>query len=422
MSFIIIQKFGGTSLASPDLRGLAADHIIAAVKKGFSPVVVVSAMGRAGNYYATETLIDLALKENDNPDDLTLAFLLACGENISAALLAMLLSKRGYAAVPLTGAMAGIITSYGHLDACIKKVEKKRLYKIIKDKTIPVVAGFQGSNRLGEITTLGRGGSDTTAVALGAALKAQKVEIYTDVSGLMTADPHIVPEAKNISSISYNEILQMASEGAKVIHPRAVETAMEFNVPLVIKNIVKTNKETVIVNNNHHHVFTEPVRKRIVTGITSISRLAQINVSAPLEISQEMFKLLAAANISIDLINLFPEKSFFTIAGEKVQEALEVLQQLKLEGNVTQNLAKVTVIGAGMRGVPGIMARIVAALSRADVQILQTADSHINISCLIHESELNKALRSLHEEFFLEAKRPRRKKKGRQGKKFEPEV
>ncbi len=414
---LIIQKFGGTSLVSSDLRGLAADHIIAVVKKGFLPVVVVSAMGRSGNHYATETLINLAVKENDNPDDLTLAFLLSCGENISAALMALLLNKRGYCAVPLTGAMAGIITSREHLDASIKKIEKKGLYKIIKNKTIPIIAGFQGINRLGEITTLGRGGSDTTAVALGAALKAQKVEIYTDVSGLMTADPRIVPEAKNISSISYSEILQMASEGAKVIHPRAVETAMEFNVPLVIKNIMKTNNETVIVNSNYHHIFTEPVRKKIVTGITSISQLAQINVNAPLEKSQEMFKLLAEANISIDLINLFPGKNVFTIAEGKAAAALEVLHKLKLEGEVIHNLAKVTVIGAGMRGVPGIMSRIVAALRRADVKILQTADSHINISCLIHETELKRALCSLHEEFFLRAKKQPKKKNKDKAKK-----
>ncbi len=399
---IIVQKFGGTSLAGAEGREKAAEHIMEARERGSRPLVVVSAMGREGSPYATDTLIKLAREECQNPVGQTLAFLMACGENISAAVLALTLEARGIEALPLTGGMAGIITTDEHKEAMIRSIRKENLLKLLEGKRVPVVTGFQGVNEAGEVTTLGRGGSDVTAVALGAALQASLVEIYTDVSGLMTADPRIVPDARSLGRASYSEILQMAQEGARVIHPRAVEIAMEYGVPIAIRSTYENRQGTLV--SNHREPFPGEKRgRRLISGITHVNGLVQITAHVDCsELEEEMFKALAESQVSIDLINLFPGKKIFTLPRCKKGVAVKTLKELKIKTEVAQELAKVTVIGAGMRGVPGIMLKIVSALKGEGIPILQTADSHINISCLIREEHVQRALRALHRAFSLE--------------------
>ncbi len=399
---IIIQKFGGSSLVTKENRESAINHVLEAVKNGYKPIVVVSAMGRRGDPYATDTLLDLAFSENSNPNEKALAFLLSCGESISASIICQNMLEKNLLAVPINGSMAGIITSDNYLDGTIKKIQNDNILKYLREGFIPVVTGFQGVNERGEITTLGRGGSDTTAVALGAALGADRVEIFTDVIGLMTADPDIVPDARRIEKVSYNEVLQMAQEGAKVIHPRAVEVAMEFNVPVVIKSTYENVEGTLVTN--FQEDFSEKLNDgRIITGVTHINNLAQIIVFTPAsELEDKMFQLLAKRNISIDLINIFPDKKAFTVMADKTKNTINVLEELGVEFEVNKNLSKVTIIGVKMRGVPGVMSRIVTALKKSNVTILQTADSHINISCLVKEENIEKAVCALHKEFSLE--------------------
>lgn len=403
---IIVQKFGGTSLADVKGRKKAARHIMQALKKGSMPVVVVSAMGRKGSPYATDTFIHLARRENPGPDGRTLAFLMACGENIAAAVLALTLQAKGVKALPLSGGMAGVVTTDNYREAMIKKIHKEKILKILDKKLLPVVAGFQGVNEAGEVTTLGRGGSDVTAVALGAALEASLVEVYTDVSGLMTADPRIVPEARPLGRASYSEILQMAQEGARVIHPRAVEIAMEYGVPIAIRSTYEDGQGTLV--HNHKEPFPGEQRdRRLITGITQVQGLAQIAASVDCsEAEEEMFKTLAENQVSIDLINIFPGKKIFTIPLENMDLSVKLLKKLKIKFQAERDLAKVTVIGAGMRGIPGIMLKIVSALKQEGIPILQTADSHINISCLIREEYVQRAVCALHRAFSLETDTP----------------
>lgn len=399
---IIIQKFGGSSLADVKSREKAASHIVKAKEKGYMPVVVVSAMGRAGDPYATDTLIKMAEEEIASPDAKSLAFLMACGENLSAAIFALRLQTKGLKAVPLNGGMAGILTSKDPLDARITKINKDHLMQLVQKKWVPVVAGFQGINEEGAVTTLGRGGSDTTAVALGAALQATLVEIFTDVPGLMTADPRIVPKARRLARASYSEILQMAQEGAKVIHPRAVEIAMEFGVPIAIRSTYEEGWHGTIISHQQQE-FSGEATKKLISGITHVKGLAQITAEIQCsELEEKMFETLAENHISIDLINIFPGKQIFTVIQEKADECDRLLEGLGVKARVEKGLAKITVIGAGMRGVPGVMARIVTALKKQGVPILQTADSHINISCLIREGDVGEAVCGLHNSFSLE--------------------
>ena len=231
---ILIQKFGGTSVSTHERRLLVIHKIVTAIEEGYNPVVVVSAMGRKGEPYATDTLLSMISDKFKEANPLSVDLLMSCGETISTVIMSDELNKAGIKALPLTGGQAGIITNDSFNNASVLRVQTSKLMDILQRKELPVVAGFQGQNEDGFITTLGRGGSDVTASLLGVALNAEEIHIYTDVDGIMTADPRIVPEASLIKEISYNEVFQFAVQGAKVIHPRAVDLAMKGNIPLVI--------------------------------------------------------------------------------------------------------------------------------------------------------------------------------------------
>jgi len=396
---IIIQKFGGTSVANEHRRNNVVDKIVKAKNEGFSPVVVVSAMGRKGDPYATDTLLNLVKSISSDIEKREQDMLMSCGEIISCSVLCATLKSKGYACRALTGGQAGIITDDNYGEAHILRVETDNLFSILKKGIIPIVAGFQGITENGEITTLGRGGSDTTAAVLGEALKATEIQIYTDVDGIMTADPRIVPDAKIIESMGYNEVFQFAEEGAKVIHPRAVEYAMRGSVPLVIKNTMSDAPGTLITN-----YYVDGVKKRLITGIAHMQNRTQLYIKGSINGNiddESIFSTLADNKISIDLINIFPEYKVFTIDDECTEKAVKLLENMNMEFSLVRNCSKISVIGEGIRGVPGVMARIIKALSHNGIEILQTSDSHTTIWCLVKGEDTAKAMISLHNEFNL---------------------
>ncbi|NLZ39437.1 MAG: aspartate kinase [Firmicutes bacterium] len=400
---ILVQKFGGSSLATLELRQQALQHILQAYEKGKKIVVVVSAMGRKGDSFATDTLLDFFSQIVVNPPLREKDLVLSCGEVIAAAVMAAEIKQAGYAAIALTGWQAGVITDEDFGQAEIIRIKKERILKQLQEGKIVVVAGFQGASENGEITTLGRGGSDTSAVAIAAALGAEQVEIYSDVSAVMTADPRIVPEARPIKNIGYQEVLQMAREGAKIIHPRAIDIALQYNLPLLLKKTGDPSPGTLVTHqriNDGKSLINKP---KVVTGITHVTGLAQISFpKIDKHQLEEILKQFSAAGISIDLINFSPQEKMFTVNCTECSRVRQILHAHGFDAQIKEGVAKVTVVGSGIRGVPGVMSMIVTALNRAQIPILQTADSHINISCLIPEKDVSKAVRFLHREFGLD--------------------
>ncbi|SKA86798.1 aspartate kinase [Caloramator quimbayensis] len=391
---ILVQKFGGTSVATQQRREMVCDKVIEAINKGYNPVVVVSAIGRKGDPYATDTLLSL-IENKSTSNKREIDLLMCCGEIISAVVLSETFLKKGYKTVVLTGGQAGIITDNNFGNAEIKTVKTSKLIELLSKNIIPIVTGFQGMTENGDFTTLGRGGSDVTGAVLGDALKAEAIEIYTDVDGIMTADPRIVPDAKVIEKINYSEVFQFADQGAKVIHPRAVEYAMRGNVPLLIKNTMSNAKGTVI--------SSEGYNKKLITGITHMPNRTQISIFfEDDEIdNNELFDLLADYGISIDLINIFPNYKVFTIDGSDSERVKYILDLKKFNYKMINNCSKIAAIGSGIRGVPGVMAKILKTLKDNEIKVLQTADSHTTIWCLVKEEDTVKAINALHKAFEL---------------------
>ncbi|MEY8762107.1 MULTISPECIES: aspartate kinase [Clostridium] len=395
---ILVQKFGGTSVSTHERRSRVVDKIFKAKDKGFLPVVVVSAMGRKGQPYATDTFLSLVSENFKVNNPLSVDLLMSCGETISTVIIADELSKAGMEAVPLTGGQAGIITDDNYNDAAVLKVKKDKLMDILESGKIPIVAGFQGISEKGYVTTLGRGGSDVTAALLGTALNSESIEIYTDVDGIMTADPRIVSDASLIERISYNEVFQMADQGARVIHPRAVKIAMDGNVPLVIKNTLNDGKGTIITNS------AVEVPGKVVDSITSMDNRVQITVKySENKDSPNYYTLLdGLANnlISLDLINVFPYEEVFTIDDVDMDNFDIVMKNLGLNYTAIRGCTKISLIGSGMRGVPGVIAKILKVLFEENIKVLQTADSHTTIWCLVKSDMAGRAINALHREFL----------------------
>ncbi|NLZ48212.1 MAG: aspartate kinase [Clostridiales bacterium] len=397
---IVVQKFGGTSLSTKERRQLVINKIIECKKNGKLPVVVVSAMGRKGDTYATDTLLSLIDKDFQNNNKRASDLLISCGEIISSVVLASDMYEAGLEAIPMTGGQAGIITNNDYSQAEVIKVNTDGILGLLKSSVIPIITGFQGITEDGDITTLGRGGSDLSAVIIGGALGAEEVEIYTDVNGIMTADPKIVNNASLISEISYNEVFQLADQGAKVIHPKAIEAAMKYNVKLSIKNTLNNCEGTSITKSVDYKG-----EKKIITGITYMNDRVQIRI--PYESNSEnaeydnILDILGQNNISIDLINVFPKEKVFTIDDKDKNFVYDLLNKLNIKYSKEEQCSKIAVVGSGMKGVPGVMARILSTLKREKIQVLQTADSHMTIWCLVNSCNTEKAIIALHNEFNL---------------------
>jgi aspartate kinase len=401
---VIVQKFGGTSVRNEENRLKALAHINEAIEKGYKVVVVVSAMGRKGEPYATDSLLSLIGGPNALVSKREQDLLLSCGEIISSLVFSNLLLENGIRSTALTGAQAGFITNHDFNNAKIIEMQCTRLYKELETHDAVVVAGFQGATKDGDITTIGRGGSDTSASALGAALKAEFIDIFTDVEGVMTADPKISAKARPISVVSYNEVCNMAYQGAKVIHPRAVEIAMNSNIPIRIRSTYSKGEGTLVTtaeNTKAHKEF----RNHPVTGIAHVSQLTQIKVFAKKDqynLQAEVFKAMANEGISVDFINISPKGVVYTVASTLAGKAIKVLKKKGHDPVLEENCAKISVVGGGMTGVPGVTSAIVTSLSDNGIRILQSADSHTTIWVLVKENELIRAVNALHDTFQLE--------------------
>lgn len=404
---ILVQKFGGTSVATADRRTQVTAKVSEAVQSGYSPVIVVSAIGRSGDPYATDTFLNMVKEICPDLPKRELDLLMSCGEVISGIILVSTLNSLGFEAILFTGGQAGIITDKEFGDARIVRVEPGAILEQLAEGKVVVVAGFQGMTEDGQTTTLGRGGSDTTASALGVALEAEAIDIYTDVEGIMTADPRIVEDARILNTVTYNEICQMAYQGAKVIHPRAVEIAMQRNIPLRIKSTFSDAPGTLVTNMHPDRgVGTDITTDRIITGIAHTPNVTQLRVLTEdiqdkLLTDKRIFKAMALADISVDFISVQPEAVLYTVRDEVAPKAVKILQNMGFEPEVVTSCAKVSIVGAGIAGVPGVMADMVEALSDAAVTILQSADSHTTIWVLVHKEDMVTAVQTLHQKFQL---------------------
>lgn len=404
---VLVQKFGGTSLASAERRSQVAAKVSEAVQEGYAPVVVVSAIGRTGDPYATDTFINMVKGISPELPQRELDLLVSCGEVISGAVMVSTLNSLGFEAVLLTGGQAGIITNNSFGDARIIRVEPRTIVEYLREGKAVVVTGFQGITEDGQITTLGRGGSDTTASALGVALNAEAIDIYTDVEGIMTADPRIVEDARILDVVTYNEICQLAHQGAKVIHPRAVEIAMQRNIPLRIKCTFSDAPGTLVTSiQGDMGAGTDITGDRIITGIAHTPNVTQICVpteSLPdtLQANKQIFKGMALADISVDFISVQPDAVYYTVRDDEADKAVKILKNMGFNPSVLPSCAKVSIVGAGIHGVPGVMADMVEALSDAGIRILQSADSHTTIWVLVDQENMVKAVQALHQKYHL---------------------
>ena len=403
---IIVQKYGGSSLADAEKVKNVARRIVARKEQGNDMVVIVSAMGRT-----TDQLIELAHEITDDPEDREMDILMSTGETVSSTVMVMALHGMGYEAISLSGGQAGIRTDKVHRKARILAIDPKRVHQELEKGRIVIVAGFQGltQDADGDITTLGRGGSDTTAVALAAALKADSCEIYTDVDGVYTADPRVVPEARRLDEISYEEMLELAAVGAKVMHSRAVELGEVYGMPILVASSFRDAPGTLI----HGGVSVEQFKK--VRGIAQDLNVAKLTIRGVPDkpgIAAAIFEPLAEAHVSVDTIvqNASEENLTdltFTISRSDLRRALPVVEQTARKVGARDvvsddKLGKVSIVGTGMQSGPGYASLMFRALFEQGINIEMISTSEIRITCIVHEDRVNDAVQALHKAFALE--------------------
>lgn len=402
---LYVKKFGGSSVATPEKMLNIANRVLRDRKPGDKIVIVVSAMGDS-----TDDLLDLAAKVSDVNYARERDMLLSTGEQVSIALMAMTFKKLGVPAISLTGPQAGIVAGGGYGKATIDDVKPDRVFKELEAGNIVIVAGFQGMMPNGDIATLGRGGSDATAVALAGAMHADMCEIFTDVDGVYSADPRHVTETIKMKEITNTEMLEMARLGAGVMQPRSVELGMKYHIPIHVRSTFTDEEGTII-----REVCTMETRDDTVRGVAQDAHAARIAVLGLRNIpgvAYKIFSVLAENNITVDMIvqsvrNSNDDKTdiIFTIDDADLSDAKRVLDAMRDEGKVEEviyddDTAKVSVVGAGMLGRPGVAARMFGALGRAGVNIDIVSTSEISISCLILRKDLDKAVQAIHDEFF----------------------
>ncbi|MDQ2865102.1 MAG: aspartate kinase [Candidatus Eremiobacteraeota bacterium] len=395
---VAVLKFGGTSIDSPERRAIASQRIVEARDDGYAVAVIVSAMGRDPQPYATDSLLALIGGDSGSANA---DMLLACGEQIAAAVFAEELTRRGVPARALSGAQAGILTDETPGDAAILDVDPARVQALLESGIVAVIAGFQGAASDGTPTTLGRGGSDLSAIAIGDALLARRVDIYTDVSGVMSADPQRVEGARPIAEASFEEIAELAEHGARVMHRKAAALAHERSVRYSIKGLSGNSGTSIGAE-------YEPLRP--VTAVTASGRLTWVrairgdieNATHRMQTELEMFKRLAQAGISIDQVTINQAGVAFAVLGDRGSEVRRLLGDLNLATRVREGCSKLSIVGAGMRGMPGVVYQIVEALSRANVEIIHATDSNITVSVLVPEPDVTRAESAVHAHFHLE--------------------
>lgn len=398
---IVVMKFGGTSVADSDGRAAIARRVAEALEEGHSPIVVVSAMGRKGAPYATDTLLGLVGGLPEDPAERD--WLMATGEIVSAVVCAAELRAAGIDARAFTGPEAGIGTDGNHGSSAITEIHSGPLLAAVAAGLVPVVAGFQGISPDGRLTTLGRGGSDTTACALGVALQAEAVEIYTDVDGVMTADPRACDGSAVLERIGADELFQMARHGSRVVHTPAAELALASGLSLRVKNTFSDHPGTEVADIAGYRP------DRVATAVSHTPGVARVRVALPapegsrahMSAQTRVYRAMADAGVSLDMFTPVGETLVFAVAETALDRACEVLSGLGLTYQVLAGLAKVTLVGAGMHGVPGVMARLAECLDSVGVTVLQTADSHTTISVLVPAEEMGSAVQALHSGFGL---------------------
>ncbi|MGM9992718.1 MAG: aspartate kinase [Candidatus Bruticola sp.] len=405
---IIVQKFGGTSVSSEKGWSALADKVRQELSLENQVIVVVSAMGRSPAPYATDSLLGLVSSYNSYANNRERDMLMACGEIISAVTVSHYLRSLGIKAEAFDGARAGIWADGAYGSASIESIDPQALLETLRQGRVPIVAGFQGVNREGDIVTLGRGGSDTTAVALGAAVKAERVDIFTDVEGVMTADPRYVPEAVVLEHISHAEVGEMANEGAKVLHPRSVEISQTHRVPLRVRSTFSrcpgTSIESKLVGISISDRHAED--DKLVTGVVSVPGYCMVSIdlqATPNLRSRRLsiFEHLAAASLSLDMINMAEDRICFLVNNRDISVAKNLLQELGCCFAMRFGCAKLSVVGPAMRGQPGVMMRICRALTDSNIELFYTTDSHITISAVVAENTLAAASQAVHREFHL---------------------
>lgn len=446
---IKVMKFGGTSVATAEARMQSALRVVSAKEQGFDPVVVVSAIGRKGAPYATDTLINVLREIDPNvpPDPRELDLLIACGEILSSVIFAHTLKTLGHPAQAFRGGQAGIRTDGVYGNARIVGINPISLFRSIEKGNIPVVCGFQGvyvapgGGPGGELTTLGRGGSDTSGAAIGAALKAEAVEIFTDVDGIKTADPDAVPSAPTLRKVTYDEVAEIAHLGAKVVHPRAAEIAMNYSIPLWVKSTFTDDEGTEIVKR-------EKFPGRRVTGVTHTGKLvylqfdlANVKDSERTALEGRVYETMARYNINLFMLNLSPSSTGFAVPRSQYPIVKDVLDGLVVPGELgegarpiylfqigqqasrevetqatllepfgdvrrvvaqlTEGCTMVSLVGHEYMQQPGVFLAVLRTLVEGQVTVLQTSDSDYSLSALVPEAETNRAVRILHDRFGL---------------------
>ncbi len=402
---LIVQKFGGSSVADPDRMRAVADHVVRTHNAGNQVVVVVSAMGKT-----TDDLVRLAHDVAHNPPEREMDMLLTAGERISAALLCMAIMDRGEPAVSFTGSQAGIITDTAHRKAKIVEIRADRIQETIAAGSIAVVAGFQGVSTARDITTLGRGASDLTAVALSTTLGAAACEIYTDVPGVYTADPRVVPEARKLARISYDEMLEMAATGGRVLAMRSVEFARNYKVPVHVRSSFTWEQGTWVTDEEPN------MEQPIISGVTHDTSEAKVTIFHVPDrpgIAARLFRALADDNVNVDMIeqNVSTEGRTdisFTIPKDELAGTMDVVDKVVVEieaggANYDDGIGRVSLVGAGMRTNPGVAAQMFETLATEGVNIEMISTSTIRISCVVHENDVERAVRALHGAFDLQA-------------------
>ncbi|MBI3609071.1 MAG: aspartate kinase [Nitrospirae bacterium] len=407
---LIVQKYGGTSVGSPERIHAVAERVIRTRKEGDEVVVVLSAMSGE-----TDRLLALANKMSPTPDEREIDLLLSTGERVTIALLAMALGARGCPARSFTGRQVGIMTDDVHTKARIERVAADRVREALAEGVIPVVAGFQGINEKSDVTTLGRGGSDTTAVALAAALKADRCDIYTDVDGVYTTDPNIVPTARKLDKISYEEMLEMASLGAKVLQTRSVEFAMKYHVPVrVLSSFADAPTGTLVTKEDRE---MEQVAVSGVAYDRNQAKITLLGVPDRPGIAARLFGGIAKENVIVDMIiqNISQEgltDISFTVPRVDAKKAMSVVSTLARDigandVQLTDDIAKVSIVGVGMRSHSGVAATMFETLAREGINIMMISTSEIKISCVVDAKYTELAVRALHDAFGLgEGNRP----------------
>jgi aspartate kinase len=397
------MKFGGTSVASPEGRAHLVGHVRAERERGLLPVVVVSAMGRRGDPYATDTLLSLVDEDCCSSHERDL--LMGVGEVVSAVVVASLLNKGHISARALTGAEAGILTDAVCGAATPERIDIAPLMALLDEDVTPVVAGFQGADGEGRLHTLGRGGSDTSACALGAALGARRVDIYTDVDGVFTADPRIIEGARLLEAVTADELFQMARHGSKVVHTPAAELALRSGVDMRVRSTFGAHEGTRVVPLDRFRpdsVATAVTTTGAVTRLRARLPYVKDDPAAHMDVQTRVYRLMADASVSIDMFTPMNDRLVFSVPARLAEEARRLLVGEGFEVALRTGLGKVTLVGSGMHGVPGVMARVAEALARAGIDILQVADSHATISVLLDENDLVPAAQALHRAFGLE--------------------